>query len=169
MYAPTSHSSNLPQLLRLTPLTALFAIPSTIMLRSGIAAHRSRTSGSSNDERMSSILRHHYLGLHKMRLGNITCTEMVRTLSQPGLARVTQSIRDVGWLDQFAPSVVISREAVRDGEQLSAEDALKVAGRVLDGNHRVAALKKEFPEDNVFFMSLSGLRQSCAREGHCKL
>ena len=88
-----------------------------------------------------------------MRLGNITCTEMVRTLSRPGFARVTQSIHvDVGWLDQFAPSVVISRETVWDGQQLSAEGTLKVAGRVLDGNHRVVVLKKKFSEDNAFLM-----------------
>ena len=66
----------------------------------------------------------------------------VHTLSQPGLARVTQAITDVGWLDQFAPSVVISREAVRNAEQLSAESMLKVAGCVLGGNHCVAVLKK---------------------------
>ena len=67
-----------------------------------------------------------------MWLGNITYTEVVCTLSRLGLARVTQSIRDVGWLDQFALSVIILQEAVRDGEQLSAKSALKVAGRVLD-------------------------------------
>ena len=82
---------------------------------------------------MSTLLRQHYLEIHKMRLENNTCTAMVRTLSKPGLERVTQSIRVVGWLDQFAPSGVISREAVRDGEQLSAEGQLKVAGHVLDG------------------------------------
>ena len=123
------------------------------MPRSELGAdNRSRDSCSSNDEGMPSLLRQHYLGLHKMRLGNITCTEMVRTLSKSGLARVTPSIRDFGWLDQFAPSVVISREAVRDGQYLSTEDALKVAGRVLDENHRVAVLKKDFPEDTVFLI-----------------
>ena len=121
------------------------------MPRSEVGAkNRSRASCSSNDERMSSLLRQRYLRLHKMRLGNITCTEMVRTLAKPGLSCVTQSIRHVGWLDQFAPSVVISREAACDGQQLSAEGALKVAGRVLDGNHCLAVLKKEFSEDNVF-------------------
>ena len=124
------------------------------MPRSDTTAHQSRASGSSNDKRMSSSLRQHYLRLHKMRLRNITCTEMVHTLSQPGLARVPQSIRDVGWLDQFALSVVISQMAVRDGEQLSPESALKFVGHVLDGNHRVAVLKKEFPEDNGFLLRI---------------
>ena len=39
---------------------------------------------------------------------------------------------------------------MRNGEQLSTESTLKIAGRVLDGNHHVAVLKKEFPENNVF-------------------
>ena len=118
-------------------------------------AHGSKALGSSNAKgSMPSLLRQHYLGLHKMRLGNIMCTEMVRTLSQPGLARVAQSIREVGWLDQFAPSIVIPREAVRDGEQLTAESALKATGRVLDGNHRVTVLKREFAEDDAFLMRI---------------
>ena len=41
---------------------------------------------------------------------------------------------------------------MREVEQLSVESALKVAGRGLDKNHRVAVLKKVFPEDNVFLM-----------------
>ena len=102
---------------------------------------------------ISPLLRQLYLKFHKMRLGNITCTEMVRTLNKPDFARVTQSIHDnVGWLDQFAPSVVISRETVWDGQQLSVEGTLKVSGRVLDGNYCVVVLKKTFPEDNAFLM-----------------
>ena len=89
--SPISHSSNLPRrLLRLTPLLALFAIPSTTMPRSQQGSHRARASGSSNDERICSLLRQHYLGLHKMRLEYVACTEMVRTLNQAA-SRVSPS------------------------------------------------------------------------------
>ncbi|CAM9968363.1 unnamed protein product, partial [Ascophyllum nodosum] len=62
-----------------------------VMPRSEVCAdYRSRTScSSSNGKRMSTLLRQHYLEIHKMRLENNTCTAMVRTLSKPGLERVT--------------------------------------------------------------------------------
>ena len=82
------------------------------------------------------------LGTFKMRLGNITCTEMVRPVNMAGVKRIVQSIRDVGCLEQFPPSVVIRRDCLGNGDKLTAEVALGVVGRTLDGNHRITALKK---------------------------
>ncbi|CAM9999515.1 unnamed protein product, partial [Choristocarpus tenellus] len=95
------------------------------------AAHGSRASHS-NAKGMSSLLEHHYLGMYKTKLGNITCMEMVRPLSKRGLARVSKSIREKGWLEQFAPSVVIQRDCSGNGDQLTADTALAVQGRTLD-------------------------------------
>ena len=41
---------------------------------------------------MSSVLQRHYLGVHKLRIGNVTCTEMVRPLSERGLQQLAKSI-----------------------------------------------------------------------------
>ena len=98
---------------------------------------------------MSSLLEQHYLGVFKMRLRNITCTEMVRPLSKRGLERLTRSIREVGWLEQFTPSVVIQRDSLRNGDELTAEVALIVVGRTLDGNHRITSLKEVYDHDTV--------------------
>lgn len=101
---------------------------------------------------MSAILSKHYLGEFKMRLGNITCTELVRPLSQNGLKHLERSIKDVGWLENFAPSVVIQRDRLGDSDKLTAEAALITPAHTLDGNHRVATLKNMFGEDGVFLV-----------------
>ena len=98
---------------------------------------------------MSSLLGEHLLGTFKMRLGNITCTEMVRPVSMAGVKRIVRSIRDVGWLDQFPPSVLIQRDCLGNGDKLTAEVALGVVGRTLDGNYRIAALKEAYNEETV--------------------
>lgn len=98
---------------------------------------------------MSSLLGEHYLGTFKMRVGNITCTEMVRPVSMAGVKRIVQSIREVGWLEQFPPSVVIQRGCLGNVDKLTAEVALGVVGRTLDGNHRIAALKEAYNEETA--------------------
>ena len=55
-----------------------------------------------------------------------------------------QSIRDVGWLEQFPPSVVIRRDYLGNGDKLTAEVALGVYGY-----HRIAALKEAYNEETV--------------------
>ena len=64
----------------------------------------------------------------------------VRPVSMAGVKRIVQSIRDVSWLEQFPPSVVIRRDCLGNGDKLTTEVALGVVGRTLDGNHRIAAL-----------------------------
>ena len=66
-----------------------------------------------------------------------------------GVKRIVQSIRDVGWLEQFPPSVVIRRDCLGNGDKLTAEVALGVVGRTLDGNHRITALKEVYNEETV--------------------
>ena len=107
------------------------------------------TNGRDGTAGMSSLLGEHLLGTFKMRLGNITCTEMVRPVNMAGVKRIVQSIRDVGWLEQFPPSVVIRRDCLGNGDKLTAEVALGVVGRTLDGNHRITALKEVYNEETV--------------------
>lgn len=101
---------------------------------------------------MSSLLDKHYLGTFKLRLSNITCTEMVRPLSEKGLQRLQRSIREVGWLEQFAPSVVIQRDRLGDEGKLTAEIVLKIPARTLDGAHRISALQRQFDPDTAITM-----------------
>ncbi|CAN0000753.1 unnamed protein product [Choristocarpus tenellus] len=75
------------------------------------AAHGARMLDSSH-KGTAKLVEHHYLGLYKMKLTNITCTEVVRPLSERGLARVSKSIKEKGWLEQFAPSDVIQRDCL---------------------------------------------------------
>ncbi|CAM9623429.1 unnamed protein product [Choristocarpus tenellus] len=128
------------------------SIPSTTTHPStdGVA-HGSRT-WDSNLKGMSSLLQDHFLGMYRMTLGNITCTEMVRPLSESGLTRVSKSIHEKGWLEQFAPSIVIQGDCLGDLNQLTAETALTIQGRVLDGNHRITVLKREFDPERAFMM-----------------
>ncbi|CAB1110540.1 unnamed protein product [Ectocarpus sp. CCAP 1310/34] len=101
---------------------------------------------------MSAVLSKHYLGEFKMRLCNITCTEMVRPLSQNGLQHLERSIQEVGWIESFAPSVVIQRDHLGDSRELTAEAALTAPAHTLDGNHRVTTLKKMYGESGVFLV-----------------
>ncbi|CAB1112239.1 unnamed protein product [Ectocarpus sp. CCAP 1310/34] len=102
---------------------------------------------------MSAVLSEHYLGEFKMRLGNITCTEMVRPLSQNGLKHLERSIQEVGWLESFAPSsVVIQQDRLGDSDEPAAEAALTTPAHTLDSNHRVATLKKMDGESGVFLV-----------------
>eukprot|EP00904_Undaria_pinnatifida_P013509 jgi/Undpi1/9289/HiC_scaffold_26.g11747.m1 len=103
-------------------------------------------------QNMNAVLSKHYLGEFKMRLGNITCTEMVRPLSKSGLQHLEQSIQDVGWLENFAPSVVIQQDRLGDSGKLTAETALTTPAHTLDGNHRIATLKKLFGDSGVFLV-----------------
>ncbi|CAM9945559.1 unnamed protein product [Choristocarpus tenellus] len=88
-----------------------------------------------------------------MKLRHITCTDMVHPLSGRGLQRVRKSIEEKGWLDQFAPSVVIQR-SLGNTDELNPETALAIEGRVLDGNHRVTVLKNMFDPESAFTMRI---------------
>lgn len=100
----------------------------------------------SDPKDMTAILSKHYLGEFKMRLGNITCTELVRPLSKNGLKYLEQSIREVGWLENFAPSVVVQQDRLGSSNELTAEAALTTPAHTLDGNHRITTLRKIFGE-----------------------
>ena len=59
-----------------------------------------------------------------------------------------QSIRDVGWLEQFSPSVVIRCDCLGNGHKLTAEVALGVVGRTLDGNEETVIPVRVYMEFN---------------------
>ena len=101
---------------------------------------------------MSTLLTSHFLGIFPMKLGNITVTQLVRTLSLAGLEKISRSFDDVGYLEHCAPAIVVRLEALPPGEQLTKDDALKLCGRVLDGNHRVTTLKNKSGPDAEFVM-----------------
>ncbi|CAM9690914.1 unnamed protein product [Sphacelaria rigidula] len=118
----------------------------------GPASGNNKPWATAASDGLAKILQEHFEGLHQMKLGNIACTQMVRAVSDAGVHTVVDSIRTTGWLDQFAPSIVIPREAVRDGEPLTAEIMRETKGRVLDGYHRVTALKEEFGDEDMFLI-----------------
>lgn len=98
--------------------------------------------------RLHELLSSYYLGEFDLRLCNVTCATIVRETSRRGLNCLEQSVRKVGWLPQFAPSVVIESSAIPE-EGLSAESALDLEVRVLDGNHRVKTCRKVFGADST--------------------
>ena len=101
---------------------------------------------------MSSLLTSHFLGIFPMKLGNITLTQLVRTLSLAGHDKISRSFDDVGYLEHFAPAIAVRLAALPQGEQLTKDDALKLSGRVLDSNHRVTTLKNKKGPDAEFLM-----------------
>lgn len=75
-----------------------------------------------------------------MRVGDMQITTLVRERSAAGMKSVSDSIQAMGWLEQFTPSVTVDQETMPPGIQPhSLLSGVEVS--VLDGNHRVLALK----------------------------
>ena len=92
---------------------------------------------------MNRVLESNYLGIHKLRVGQIQNTEYTRQLSKVGLKAVKDSIEARGWISANAPYVLVPREQLPEGRQTcwSADVLSSLKVLCLDGNHRLSALR----------------------------
>ena len=97
---------------------------------------------------MDDALAKNFLGEYSMTVRKLVCTTLARPRSRLGLESVEKSVKEKGWLAQFAPSVVISREDLPTGG-LTPSLALSISARVLDGNHRVVVFRKLYGADKA--------------------
>ena len=102
LYGATEIKGGLSSLLNFSdkqppPLSSHFQrVPCPISIFK-MPSNNSSNDGHDGTAGLSSLLEKHLLGTFKMRLGNITCTEMVRPVNMAGVNRIVQSIRDVEW------------------------------------------------------------------------
>ena len=96
---------------------------------------------------LTDLFDEHLCGTHDIPLSQITCTALVRPVNLGGVERLKNSIRAKGWLRNHAPAVVLDCHLVPDG-QLQPDTFDSVCVRVLDGNHRVSALRELFGADH---------------------
>lgn len=113
-------------------------------------------SGSASDkgEALQSVLNEYYIGMFSLALKDVGHTVLVRPLNPKGLAKIEDSVRQKGWLDDYAPSVIVSRKELEDDENgkpkedINAELLAKAHARVLDGNHRISVLRKLYGREH---------------------
>ena len=96
---------------------------------------------------LTDVLNEHLCGVYDIPLSQITSTALVRPVNLGGVQRIKNSIRAKGWLRNHAPAVSLDRHLVPDG-QPRPETFDSVCVRVLDGNHRVSALRDLFGADH---------------------
>lgn len=107
---------------------------------SGIASDRSQS--------LQRVLNEYFIGVFCLRLKDVDQMVLVRPLNPKGLVRIEDSVRQKGWLDYYAPSIIVSRKELEDlqggnlSNNIDAELLAKAHPRVLDGNHRVSVLHK---------------------------
>jgi len=89
------------------------------------------------------VLQRNELGVYKLAIHQITTTEFTRQLNRAGLKTVKKSVMEKGWLEDKTPFVLVSREQVPEGKDtvFTPEVLRNLRVRVLDGNHRVTALR----------------------------
>ena len=56
------------------------------------------------------------------------------------------------WLEQFAPTVVVTQDCLGGNGELSPDIAPTITARALDGNHRLTALKREMDHESEIGM-----------------
>ena len=111
---------------------------------SGFAANETSTSKNN----LATILEANFIGTFELPLKNITCTSLVRQVNERGIKTVMASIENKGWLDHYAPAVVIQREAL-EGSDFTEEAAPTHHYQVLDGNHRITAARRLWGGDHL--------------------
>ena len=105
------------------------------------------TSNASNNdtdeginESFSRALRSKYKGVFKVAVENLIPTSAGRPLREDGVRQVMASIAEDGWVETSMPVVTLDKDS--DEGQLSRENSRPLRFRVIDGNHRVASLKR---------------------------
>ena len=100
------------------------------------------TGHHSGPEKMNRLLDANYLGVHKLRVGQIRPTEFTRQLNARGFKKVRASIIEQGWVSSNTPYVLIPREQLPEGKQtvFSTELLKTLTAYTLDGNHRIKCL-----------------------------
>lgn len=84
------------------------------------------------------LLQSTFLGAFEVVISKLKLTTMGRPLREAGVKKMLSSIEEGGWIRSSTP-VVILRNA-SDEKIIDKDNARDMTFRVLDGNHRVAAL-----------------------------
>lgn len=101
------------------------------------------TEGSPDPIGMQKLLQRSFIGTCRVSVAQLELTSFGRPLRQLGVQKLQKAIREHGFIESFAPLVCLT-------ENLASLDSLPSDAlmRVIDGNHRVAALKANDEEDD---------------------
>ena len=81
-----------------------------------------------------------FLGTFEASVSKLKLTTLGRPLREAGVKKMLSSIEEDGWITHSHPVVVLSRPS--DEKRLYKDETRDIHFRVLDGNHRVAALAR---------------------------
>lgn len=110
------------------------------------SSEASTASGPQQKRQLIDLLHEHSCGTFDIPLKSIVCTALVRPVNSGGVERLKSSIQMKGWLPNHPPAMVLDRDLV--AEDRPCNDTFdRVRVRILDGNHRVTALRALFGED----------------------
>ena len=101
------------------------------------------TTPDSGDEKrmgMGLLLQSTFVGLFEVSVSKLKLTTMGRPLREAGVVKILSSIEEDGWIAVSHPVVVLHNES--DEKNIDEQNARDMTFRVLDGNHRVAALAR---------------------------
>lgn len=89
---------------------------------------------------MGLLLQSTFVGLFEVSVSKLKLTTMGRPLREAGVVKILSSIEEDGWIAVSHPVVVLHNES--DEKNIDEQNARDMTFRVLDGNHRVAALAR---------------------------
>lgn len=100
---------------------------------------RSAQQGS-RPENTAALLASHFIGTFRASVSKLILSTAGRSLQEEGVDTLLKSITQDGWVTSVTP--VVTLEDASYAEILTRENSIDLKFRVVDGNHRVAALKR---------------------------
>lgn len=100
----------------------------------------SSPEGGRRPHNTAELLAGHLIGTFRARVSKLTLTTAGRALQEAGVDTLLKSITDDGWVTSATP--VVTLEHAADEGILSDANSTDLTFRIIDGNHRVAALKR---------------------------
>ena len=96
------------------------------------------TAVSDDKTGVGTLLQSTFLGLFEVAVSKLKLTTMGRPLREAGVKKMLSSIEEDGWIGSSPPVVILHNAS--DEKNIGKDNARDMVFRVLDGNHRIAAL-----------------------------
>ena len=103
-----------------------------------------RQSGStpqeSRPQNIAALLAGHFIGVYRASVSKLILSTAGRSLQETGVNAILSSISQDGWITSATPVVTVEKSS--DEAILNEGNSIDLKFRVVDGTHRVAALKR---------------------------
>ena len=103
------------------------------------------SSGGQDDlpKNTADVLTRAKIGTFRVKVANLLTCQSGRQLSKPGVTKILDSIRRDGWLNS---GPILTLYDAGDERLLNEHNSVDLKYRVIDGKHRIAALKEHNKE-----------------------